>query len=289
VRISTLKLSRRVALISRIMLGVALLLMGALASPPVLEPDTAVAAGALPFEVGERLVYHVQWNPPLYLFFLPPMEAGEATLSLAGETQYQNRRAFKITFTARSSGALAKLARLTVNDYYEFTTDAETFCTFRVTRREREGKRMRDIDIVYLPENRKLHLREIDASTPARRVIRDMDYNDIPPCVKDLFSALYAVRQSKLEAGWSTRVLVGENQDVQQVEIHVGKKDRIATPAGDFTAWPVTTPALIWGLFKQGGQFRMWLSADDRKMPIKFEATVEPYGKVTGILKEARF
>jgi hypothetical protein len=271
------------------MLGVALLHIGALASPPVPEPDTVLPAGALPFAVGERLVFHVEWNPPLYLFFLPPMEAGEATLSLAGETQYQNRRAFRITFAAHSSGTLAKLARLTVDDYYEFATDAETFCTFRVTSREREGKRMRDIDLVYLPEARKLHLREIDASTPARRVIRDMDYEDIPPCVKDLFSALYAVRQSKLEAGLSTRVLVGEKQAVQEVEIHVGKKERITTSVGDFTAWPVTTPALMWGLFKQGGQFRMWLSADDRKMPIKFEATVEPYGKVTGILKEARY
>ncbi len=288
-RISTLELSRRVALFSRFVLGVALLLIGALASPPVLEPDTAVAAGALPFEVGERLVFHVEWNPPLYLFFLPPMEAGEATLSLAGETQYQNRRAFRITFAAHSSGTLAKLARLTIDNYYEFTTDAETFCTFEVTSRERIGKRMRDIDLVYLPEARKLHLREIDASTPARRVIRDMDYENIPPCVKDLFSALYALRQRKLEAGWSTRVLVGDNQAVQEVEIRVGKKERITTPIGDFTAWPVTTPALIWGLFKQGGQFRMWLSADDRKMPIKWEATVEPYGKVTGILKETRF
>jgi hypothetical protein len=50
----------------------------------------------------------------------------------------------------------------------------------------------------------------------------------------------------------------------------------------------VNTVAVFGGLFKNGGQFRMWLSADNRKIPVKFEAKIS-LGKVTGSLVAAHF
>jgi len=102
-----------------------------------------------PFSVGERLLYHIEWNPPWYLFFLPAMEAGEAELRLAGETAYEGSKAWKIVFEARSSGALVKLAGVKIEDHFEFITDPHTLCTYAVSKKVREGKRKRDIDIVY--------------------------------------------------------------------------------------------------------------------------------------------
>jgi len=40
------------------------------------------------------------------------------------------------------------------------------------------------------------------------------------------------------------------------------------------------------GLFKEGGQFRLWVSADQRKVPLQFEVKVS-LGKVVGKLKTA--
>ncbi len=250
--------------------------------------NTVAAPDQEAFAVGERLVYHVDWNPPWYLFFLPPMDAGEATLSLSEGTPYRGRKTHTIVFTARSSGALAKLTGINVDDRFEYSSDAESFCTYSVIKKEREGKRMRDIDYVYHPEDRKLHLREIDVSMQPKKVLRDQDYEGIPPCVQDLFSALYALRRKQLEVGSSAQVLVGENEVVKEVAVHVEKRERVSTPAGNFDTWQVNTVAIIGGLFKGGGQFRMWLSADDRRMPVKFEAKVY-IGKVTGVLKEAKY
>jgi len=216
------------------------------------------------------------------------MEAGEATLTLAGETQYKDKKALKIIFTARSSGALAKFAGKSLNYSYEFTTDPETFCTYRVSEREREGKRMRDIDVVYLPDTRQVHIKEVDVSGSIPRVLRDKDYDGIPPCVKDLFSALYTLRQTDLAVNSSRQVLVAFNERVKEVEIRVEKTERIHTPTGDYKAWQVNTVAVFGGLFKNGGQFRMWLSADNRKIPVKFEAKIS-LGKVTGSLVAAHF
>jgi len=264
------------------------LLAEALAAPGTTCPSLATAnKEPLPLPASEHLTYRVEWNPPWYLFLLPPIEAGEATLSLAGETRYQDKKALKIVFTARSSGTLIRLFGVKIDDYFEFTTDPETFCTHCVSKRIREARRMRDIDLVYYPESRQMHLREVDVSTLVPRVLRDEDHEEIAPCVRDLFSALYSFRRTELTAGTSRRVLVGDDNHIKEVEVKVEKRERVSTPAGDFMAWRVDTVAIFGGLFKSGGQFRMWLSADERKIPVKFEARAS-IGKVVGSLQEAR-
>jgi len=267
---------------------VAVLVLAAAMIPSAWSRLTPGDTAPVPFASGERLVYHVEWTPPLWLFFLPAMEAGQATLNLAGETQYKDKKALKIIFTARSSGMLAKFIGKSIEDSYEFTTDPETFCTYRVFESEREGKRMRDIEVVYLPETRQVHIKEVDVSGLVPRVLRDKDYDEIPPNVKDLFSALYALRQTDLAVNSSRQVLVAFNERVKEVEIRVEKSEQVHTPAGNYRAWQLDTIAVFGGLFKNGGQFRIWLSADKRKMPVKFEAKIS-LGKVTGSLIEARF
>ncbi len=265
---------------------VAAVLLAGTRGPAIPLPNTCNKGTVT--ETGERLVFHVEWNPPWYAFLLPPMDVGEATLNLAGETQFGEKKALKITFTARSSGALTRFLGKSIDDSYEFVTDPETFCTYSVSKREREGRRMRDLSITYLPETRQVHIREVDVSTAAPRVLRDRNYDDIPPCVKDLFSALYALRRGDFAVGASRRVMVGDNERVKDAEIKVEKLERVHTPAGDFQAWQINTIAVFGGLFKNGGQFRIWLSNDDRKMPVKFEAKVS-VGKVTGSLVEAHY
>jgi hypothetical protein len=242
---------------------------------------------ATPFALGERLTYKIEWNPPWFLFFLPPMEAGEVTLNLVEETQYQSRKALKMTFTARSSGALAKMAGISVNDYFEFISDEETFCTYSVVRKEREGRRMRDIDYVYLSNLGKLHLREVDVSKTPPSVLRDRDYDGIPPCVMNIFSALYFLRKKELAPGVAIQAAVGEYEVIKDVLVKVEKKELVSTPAGNFNAWRLRTTAVIGGLFKGGGEFHIWLSADERKLPVKFEAKVD-LGKATGSLKQVK-
>lgn len=270
-----------------VLAGFSLLTAGVLSLPPPAAAVGGTYPATVPFALGERLTYKIEWNPPWFLFFLPPMEAGEATLSLFGETQYQNRKAFKITFTARSSGTLAKMAGISINDYFEFISDEETFCTYSVVKRVKEGQWMQNIDYVYLPEAGKLHLREVDVSKATPIVLRDRDYDGIPPCVMDIFSALYFLRKKELAPGVSLHALVGENEVVKDVQISVEKKELVHAPAGDFNAWKISTTAIIGGLFKGGGEFHIWLSADERKLPVKFEAKTY-LGKATGSLKQVK-
>ncbi len=238
--------------------------------------------------VGEKLVFLVEWKPPWYLFFLPPMEAGEAKLGMSGEVEYKGRKALKIDFSAHSSGTLARLAGIEVDDRFEFFTNPETFCTYAVVKKEREGKRKRDIEVEYFAQSRQLHIRELDLSTSPPTVKKDRYRDGIPECVKDLFSALYFTRQQEFSPGLKFNAVVGDNERTKEVEARVGKLETVHTPAGVFKAWRVDTIALVGGLFKEGGQFRMWLSADSKKTPVQFEAKVS-LGTVTGKLKSAQY
>ncbi len=234
--------------------------------------------------LNEKLTFLIEWHPPWYLFFLPPMEAGEGSLSISGNIEYQQKKALRIDFAAKSSGTLVKLAGIKVDDQFQFITDAETFCTYAVSKKEREGKRRRDIEVIYLPESRKLHIREIDVAVEPPVVKKDLFKENIPECVKDLFSAFYHMRGRNFYPGARYQAVVGDNDRIKEIEIQVEKSETVQTPAGSYKAWKINTVALVGGLFKGGGQFRMWLTADSKRLPVQFEAKVN-LGTIIGRLK----
>jgi hypothetical protein len=250
----------------------------------ILEPDRACAR--TPFAGGEKLVYDVEWNPPWFLFFLPPMQAGEAELSLSDEFDYNGGKAAKILFTAHSSGTFARLVGIRIDDRYEFLTNPDTFCTYRAFKQEREGKRKRDIEVVYKPDARSLHIQELDLAFTPPKVKRDEDRTDIPECVQDIFSAVYSIRGKEFFVGANYRSIVGENDKVKEVEARIERSEQVQTPAGSFKAWKVNTVSVLGGLFKGGGQLKVWLTADERKVPVQLEIKVN-LGTVSVKLKSS--
>jgi hypothetical protein len=268
---------RRLALIAACVLP-------AISATLLLSQEGAAEAPPLPFRIGERLIYTIKWDPPWYLFFLPTMEAGEADLQLVGETDYQNKKLMKIILKAHSSGSLAKLAGMSVEDEFVFFSEPTTFCTLAVSQKIREGKRKRHIDIEYFPEDHTLHFREMDESVTPARLKRDVTKSDIPSCIRDPFSALYFYRLSPLRQEQAQTFVLGDNDKVKEIQCRVEKQESVEVPAGKFSAWKIATRSLMGGLFKEGGQFRIWLSADDRKVPVQFEVRVR-LGRVLGKLK----
>ena len=259
----------------------------------VVNPDAAevsarpyaplVDQGEHSFQPGEKMLYHVDWNPPWYLFFLPPMEAGTAELSISGVLDYQSHQAVKIMFAAHSSGTLAKLSGFMIDDYYETFADPQNFCVYAVTKRERQGKRKRDIEIVYLKESRRLHIKDYDVSVSPPLPMKDKYVDEVPACVQDYFSALYSLRMKTIETGTIVQSIVGEYENYKNLEARVEKREWIGTPTGRYDAWRMNVQALAGGLFRGGGQFKVWITADGRKIPVQFEVKAS-IGKVTGKL-----
>jgi hypothetical protein len=249
-----------------------------------LSQNKLAESSSPPFRIGEHLIYAIKWDPPWYLFFLPSMEAGEVDLQIVEETEYRNKKAIKIVLKVRSSGSLAKLTGMKVDDELVFFSEPATFCTLAVSEKIREGKRKRQIQIEYFRETRRLHFREIDENVVPPYLRRDVVKSDIPPCVQDPFSALYSYRMSALREGHTQTLMLGDNEKIKEVRCRVEKQEAAEVPAGKFLTWKINTEAMMGGLFKEGGQFRIWLTADERKIPIQFEVRVR-LGKVLGRLK----
>jgi hypothetical protein len=234
----------------------------------------------------ERLVYKIQWDPPRYLFFLPKMEVGEVSVAWTANSEYNGRKAHKIVMTANSSGALVRLSGMKVEDEFVFYTEPETLCTIVSSEKIREGKRKRQIDVQYFRETRQLHIREVDEAVVPPKIKKDETKNNIPECVHDPLSALYMFRQLSLQNQFATTFVLANDDKIREVRSLVEKQEVIETSSGKTAAWRVSTFALMGGLFKEGGQFRIWLSADEKKVPLQFEVKVRlgcVLGKLTSI------
>ncbi len=234
----------------------------------------------------ERLVYKIQWDPPWYLFFMPKVEAGEVTLEYSANVELEGRQVARMSLKANSSGTLAKISGMKIEDEFVFHTEPGTFCTLSASEKVREGKRKRQIDVQYLRSSGRLHIREVDESTVPPKVRKDETKNNIPECVHDPLSALFMFRQLPLRNQFTQTYILANDDKIREVRSLVEKKETIESQSGKREAWQVSTAALMGGLFKEGGQFKIWLSADDKKVPLQFEARVR-FGRVLGKLKSA--
>ncbi len=268
----------------RMLAALLLTSLAALASCPAAQIDPAWdAPDPPPYSPGERLFYRVEWNPPWYFFFLPAMEAGRLELGLEESPLPDGKPAWRITFKATSSGTLARLTGMRIEDVFESHADPESLCTFSVSKRIREGRRRRTIEVRYEPEQERLHILELDTAVTPPRTVKNRFKYDVPFCVHDVFAALYALRRTPLGLGASRRWILGDDDQIKEVETRVLRSETVAGPAGPVKSLRVETIALLGGLFKEGGEFRIWLSDDRRRLPLQFEIQVK-LGRVFGRL-----
>ena len=244
---------------------------------PVLKTDFAGF-------IGETLVYSIKWDPPWYMFFVPKMEAGELVFRFQGIDEFQGKPAVKIVLEARSSGTLAKLADMKVEDEFLYYSSPETLCAEGSISKISEGKRRRREELVYFQEERRLIFNLFDEASIPPRLLRSITKTDLPPCVQDPLAALYSYRALPLAKGHEKILTVGNNDKALEVRTRIETQDTVNTPAGKFKAWKIGTNALSGGLFRENGDFRIWISADDKKLPVRFEAKVR-LGSIVGALK----
>ncbi|MCI0422510.1 MAG: DUF3108 domain-containing protein, partial [Acidobacteria bacterium] len=118
----------------------------------VLPRAAATEALRLPSEVippGETLVYEIRWDPPAWMFFMPTISAGELTVRFQDQARLDGKPVHQITARAISSGFFPKLTGVAVDDSFESVVDAAKFCSLKMTKKLREGKRHRDIVLTF--------------------------------------------------------------------------------------------------------------------------------------------
>lgn len=232
---------------------------------------------SVPFQEGEKLRYEVHWKP---LFLTPAFKAGELTFTVH-QSEYGNRPAYTIAASAFSDGLLSSIAGVKVRDYFESNIDRETFRSYRLLRQVRQNKRKRDLEVLFDYDGNAILVHETNLATdPPVEVHKKFD--GIPGPIADILSVFYVARLHSLTPGEQYQVHLSERGEPKQVRVQVQGQEKVQTEIGEFDSVRVST---VGGLFRNGGDFRVWYSTDSHRFPVQFEADVKfgkVYGKVIG-------
>jgi hypothetical protein len=216
----------------------------------------------LSFGVSERLKFKVRWGP---------IKAGNATMEIPEIIEYNGRKCFRIVSTAESSKFFSAFFK--VRDRVESFTDVEGVYSLHFEKHIREGKFQADKSVDFDQLN---HL-----------ALTDKDTIPVPPFVQDVLSALYYVRTQPLEIGKSLFVDNHTDKKNYTLEVKVLKKERVEVDAGTFDCVVVQPILQAAGVFEQKGTLTVWLTDDQKKMPVLMKSKVA-IGSITTELTDYR-
>jgi len=222
-----------------------------------------------PFAPGETLTYDVTWSV---------FRAGEvvATLRKASDGPSDG---YEVETTAHSKGFVSLLFK--VQNQFISLFDPETVCSRQISKKVNEGRRRRDIRIVFDAPRQLAVLDERDLADP-NAPPRHAE-NEIPACVQDVVSAFYLVRKQPLEVGQKLAMSVNDGSKTREVTTEVQTRERIETPLGSRMAFRLE-PKVFGALYKRKGRMLVWFSDDGQRLPLKIKAMIS-VGAVTGTLK----
>ena len=233
---------------------------------------------SVPFREGEKLRYEVNWKP---LFLIPAFKAGELSFSIR-QSEYKEHPTYTIFASAFSEGLLSSIAGLQVRDTFESYIDRESLRSYRLFRQVRQNKRKRDLEVVFDYDRDAILVHETNlAKDPPEEVRKKFD--GIPGPIADVLSIFYVARLHQLEPGQEYQVHLSERGKAKQIRLQVQTREKVKTEIGEFNAILVST---VGGLFRDGGDFRIWYSTGPLRFPVQFEADVKigtVYGKLIGL------
>jgi hypothetical protein len=210
------------------------------------------------FGYGERLDYKVG-----YKF----ITAGTGYLQIGQKPVYRNNReSYHVQFEVRSLESLDFLYR--VRDAFTSILDVSGIFPWEFNQRVREGNYKRDSKATFDQVKNKAY-------------VKDKSYN-IPEYVHDIISAFYYVRTLDLSTMKKGTTLYMKNffEDTTfTLGVKIHGRSTCEVDAGTFNCILLEPLVVQGGLFQSEGSIFIWLTDDDRKMPVKV-ATKIPIGFV---------
>jgi hypothetical protein len=201
------------------------------------------------FGVGERLIFEISYGP---------IKAGTAVMEVKEVVPLNDRDCYHVISTARSNRFFSSFFK--VEDRVESFFDARGLFTWRFEQHLREGEYRAD---------RFAHYDQL-----AHTVTTNRGTMDIPPYVQDVLSTLYYVRTQHLEVGQVLYVTNHSGRKIYPLAVRVHRRELVKVPSGTFDCFVVEPMLKAGGLFKHEGRIWVWLTADQKKMPVLMKTKV---------------
>jgi hypothetical protein len=215
------------------------------------------------FSQGERLVYDVGYS------FIT---AGEAVFSIPAIENYNGRECYQVLFEVNSTPTFSFFYK--VEDRYETMLDKKGIFPWRYTQRIREGKYRNDFSAEF-------DQRSNVATT------KKGSYN-IPPYVHDVVSAMFYVRTldySQCRPGDRIKLQNFFKDTTYQLAVKYLGMQQVEVEAGLFDCILIEPMIKEGGLFKSEGRIIIWMTNDERKIPVKVSTKIV-VGSIDAELRE---
>jgi hypothetical protein len=228
-----------------------------------LAPAAAACPDAPALAVGESLTYDLSWGG---------IPAGAATLAVEGRTEAKGRLAVRLVATARSNKLVDAFYKVRV--WAESVFDCAGRYSHRFEQRAQEGRRRRERLYTFDVDGQAV--RREQAGEPAQL------FPLLAPA-HDPFTTLYEMRTRPLEVNVPVYLEAFEGRRRWDVEVQVLRRERVKVAAGSFDTIVIKPILKFEGVFVQKGDLYVWLTDDERRMPVKMESEVR-IGAVTAEL-----
>lgn len=240
------------------------------AAPAATRPAAPPATDrAVPFRPGETLTYDIAWSSHL--------AAGVATLTVKDRRPSGGSSAYYIVAEGRPTGILSKLYTL----YYKADTllDSRVLLPQRGSIYSQEGSRQRTRITVFDHAAQRADY-EVKTTTDVRASVALGRYS------QDALSALYALRAVPLKEHSRLTMPVCDGGKMFRVQFVIGRTEPVRVGTASIPAFRVTpTIADAKGVIV-GRAMTLWISADDRRLPLKLQAELA-VGSINLTLRDA--
>lgn len=236
------------------------------APPPLLAESKGltVSLGAIN---GEQLIFNVHWMG---------IPAGRAEMKM--ETSEPDQ--YQLSANVETIGMVKFLHAIQESLLSQGLRSASSpFQSVMFEKKERKGKRDRLV-VYHFDRQRGEVARSKNKGKPF--VIKTSS-----PQVSDPLALFYALRaHPKLTSGTTYKWLTVDGRKEYAVEIEVGQSQKKFTPLGGFDILPIKIKVPASGdMFRQEEAIEIWLTTDDRRLPIRVETRLSLGGVAADLVE----
>lgn len=210
-----------------------------------------------PFSAGEKLVYAIKWIG---------IPVGKGALEVFSPHGLQDKDAYLFELRVRSNRSIDLLYR--VRDQFSSLAALDLTKSYRFRKIQKEGNKKRDIEVSFDWDRNEVSYSNFDKIKPPVPLI---------PGALDPLAAVYFVRTRDLEKSRIVRVPVTNGKKCMVGVASILGKQTIEIDSGVYETYLLEADTgQVGGVFEKTDdkKFKVWITADERRIPVKVETNV---------------
>lgn len=216
----------------------------------------AVPLRVMPFKPGETLVYDISWSKIV--------TAGTATMEVKAGATPDGKQVLRFIVTTHTAGLVDVF--YSVSDRLESVFDPEIMQSLTFSLNEKHGKKKRRRELIFDHAGRTV-VSKLNDDPPETLTI--------PDPVQDALSSLYYLRtREDFTIGKDISIDVHDGGKNWSVDVRTLGREKVKTPAGEFSTIKVRTFPKYKGVFMNTGEIFIWLTDDSRRLPVLMKSTI---------------